>query len=91
MQDQQSNPETDIVKTTRNLLTDLFGSQMAASRKLHMHERTVRWWCYEGAPPHVLHALDRLRRKEISLRWARTLMRSKRTRRAKTGNGNPPA
>lgn len=75
------NPQTNIVKITRGLLTDLFGSQMESARRLHMHERTVRWWCQFGAPPHVLHALDRLRREEISLRWARHLMRTRRTRR----------
>jgi 23S rRNA A1618 N6-methylase RlmF len=75
------NAETDVVKITRGLLTELFGSQLEASRRLHFHERSVRWWCQHGAPPHVLHALDRLKRNEISLRWARTLLRDKRTRR----------
>jgi 23S rRNA A1618 N6-methylase RlmF len=76
---------TDVVKTTRRLLTQLFGSQMESARRLHFHERTVRWWCQHGAPPHVLRALDRYRRGEISLRWTRTLIRSKRTRRQLNG------
>jgi hypothetical protein len=59
----------------------LFGSQMEASRRLHFHERSVRWWCQHGAPPHVLTALNRLHDGEISLRWARHLIRNKRSRR----------
>ena len=77
--------KVDVVTTTRRLLRHLFGSQMESARRLHFHERTVRWWCQHGAPPHVLNVLDRLRRKEISLRWARHLLRSKRTRRQLNG------
>jgi hypothetical protein len=71
---------------TKEMIALLFGSQMEASRRLHVHERTVRWWCKHGAPPHVLLVLYRLKDDEISLRWARTLIRTKRTRRA---NGAP--
>jgi 23S rRNA A1618 N6-methylase RlmF len=77
-----STIDTDVVSITRRLLEQLFGSQMESARRLHFHERTVRWWCQHGAPPHVLRVLDRLRREEISLRWARQLLRTKRTRRA---------
>jgi hypothetical protein len=73
------------VAQTRRLLDRLFGSQMEASRRLHFHERSVRWWCQHGAPPHVLEALGRLRRGEISLRWTRQLIRNKRTRRTLNG------
>jgi 23S rRNA A1618 N6-methylase RlmF len=70
---------------TRQLLVNLFGSQMESARRLHFHERTVRWWCQHGAPPHVLSALQRLHNGEISLRWARALIRDKRTRRPLNG------
>ena len=72
------------IRVTRELV-DQFGSQMAASRALHMHERTVRWWCQNGAPPHVFVALARYKDGEISLRWTRHLIRAKRTRRQLNG------
>jgi 23S rRNA A1618 N6-methylase RlmF len=86
-----SMPDTDVVEITRDLLTTLFGSQMESARRLHFHERTVRWWCQHGAPPHVLRVLDRLRRDEISLRWARQLLRTKRTRRPLNGGRSASA
>lgn len=69
------------INITRALIGLTFSSQMEAARQLHMHERTVRWWCQHGAPPHVVAALSRLSKEEISLRWARTLIRTRRTRR----------
>lgn len=76
----------DNIRVTRDAIRALFGSQMAAARRLHFHDRTVRWWCQHGAPPHVLATLARLQRGEITLRWARKLMRSNRTRRANGGH-----
>jgi hypothetical protein len=69
------------IADTRALIVALFGSQMEASRRLHFHDRTVRWWCERGAPQHVLEVLQRLADGEIKLRWARSLMHTKRTRR----------
>jgi len=85
---------TDPKVEIRELLTDLFGSQMAAARRLHYHDRTVRWWCQFGPPPHVLKTLRRLANGEIQLRHARTTMHRRRERRP-NGQGStaltPPA
>ena len=77
--------QRENIAATREVLTELFGSQMESARRLHFHERTVRFWCQHGAPPHVLNALWRLKDQEISLPWARQLMRTKRTRRSLNG------
>jgi hypothetical protein len=68
----------------RRLLVQLFKSQMQASRQLHFHARTIRCWCHHGAPPHVLPILRRLQRKQISLPWARKLLRLERSRQRRT-------
>jgi len=72
--------QTDVGET-REHIGVLFGSQLGAARRLHFADRTVRWWCEHGAPPHVMAALRRLRAGEISVRWARELMRANRSRR----------
>jgi hypothetical protein len=72
--------QTEVAET-RQLITDNFVSQMHAARMLHFADRTVRWWCEHGAPPHILDALRRLDAGDITLTWARKLMRAKRTRR----------
>ena len=64
----------------KNLLIELFDSQLNAARKLHFSERNVRYWCQSGAPLHVMSALRRLQAGEISLRWARQLMQRRRRR-----------
>lgn len=69
------------IKQTRDTLEQLFGSQMQASRELGFHERTVRWWCKHGAPPHIINALERLASGAIDLRTARRHMRRNRQRR----------
>lgn len=82
------------IKDTRSLIRELFQSQMQASRELRFHERTVRWWCKMGAPPHVLNALQRLWSGEIDLRTARRRMRKHRERREhgrRRVNGRPRA
>lgn len=81
--------EISASKTTRELIKQLFGSQMEASRRLKFHERSVRYWCQFGAPPHVLRVLDRLRRRDITLPWARQLLRQKRGRRKLNGRKAP--
>ena len=68
------------IAATRKLIQSHFGSQMEAARRLQFHERTVRWWCQHGAPPHIFDTLQRLDRGTISLAWARELMRRRRRR-----------
>jgi tagatose-1,6-bisphosphate aldolase non-catalytic subunit AgaZ/GatZ len=83
----------------KKLIVDLFGNQLEAARKLQFADRTVRYWCQNGAPPHVERVLRNLKRKKISLRSARKQLRQQRERRpnrAATGAGdsrssNPPA
>ena len=65
----------------KKLLVELFGSQLAAARQLQFAERTVRYWCQHGAPPHVELILKNLKHKKISLRHARKLLREQRERR----------
>ena len=89
------NDQVWIKKT----LVDLFGSQLGAARKLQFADRTVRYWCQNGAPPHVERVLLNLNRKKISLRSARKQLRQQRERRpnraALAADGNrsssPPA
>src|SRR6516164_694101 len=71
------NDQVWIKKT----LVDLFGSQLGAARKLQFADRTVRYWCQNGAPPHVERVLLNLKRKKISLRSARKQLRQQRERR----------
>ena len=67
----------------RDVLVNVFGGQMQAARALKFHDRTVRWWCQYGAPDHVLSVLERVQNGEISIAWARHLLRTKRSRRRK--------
>jgi len=65
----------------KKLLIELFKSQLGAARKLQFADRTVRYWCQNGAPPHVERILRNLKRKKISLRSARKQLRQQRERR----------
>jgi hypothetical protein len=73
--------------TTRKLIGKLFASQLDCARRLHFVDRTVRYWCQHGAPPHVLNTLERLHKREISLPWARKLMHNSRSRRHRINGG----
>src|SRR6516165_12732705 len=74
----------------KKLIVDLFGNQLEAARKLQFADRTVRYWCQNGAPPHVERVLRNLKRKKISLRSARKQLRQQRERRPNR-NGPSPA
>jgi hypothetical protein len=65
----------------KRLIVDLFGSQSAAGRALGFSDRQVRNWIASGPPPHVEKVLARLRRKEISMRHARRILKTRRERR----------
>ena len=71
-----SHTETKIV------LEKLFGSQMEAARRLGYHERTVRYWCEFGAPPHVKQGLRDYASGLINLATLKLRLRRDRTRRA---------
>ena len=78
---QQEFVTPDDLIEIRRLIVKIFGSQMEASRRLHTAERTVRYWCQNGPPPHVADALRRLAADQISLQWARFLIKKRRGRR----------
>ena len=75
----------------KKLLVELFRSQLNAARQLQFAERTVRYWCQHGAPPHVERILKNLKAKKISLRHARKLLRQQRQRRPNRNAPSEPA
>jgi hypothetical protein len=73
-------PKLTANQTKRAMIT-LFGGQSQGARALGFTDRTVRYWCEVGAPPHIARNLYKLYHGQITVREARKRMKLERQRR----------